>query len=334
MAASSRFGIEGGEHACEPEKFHPNLGRPAVDSLGPAWPDQPGKGGTCPGLASLAGRSPGASGPPLPPAGTGAAPSSLPGGRGGAGGGRTAGDPFGVGLGAASEALFGDRGAGTGLVSGPQVGGPGRWVFCRGLCPAHPGSVPPAGQLPHSEGAERPEAVGAKGPGPFVPGGDLPGPDGVPPAPGDAGPRGQEDPMGVRYLLGRHGCHLLPVHDSGKERLSGRRIRLSQPGLWGTVPVHAGAHPAHGVCGHYRPAVPGGLLQHRQPLAAGEDFGRGPASGRSHGGGDRRARGLSRPAPGPALYRAVRHSDGPDHGLGGPVLSHQPHPGPVSGGGL
>ncbi len=57
MAASSRFGIEGGEHACEPEKFHPNLGRPAVDSLGPAWPDQPGKGGTCPGLASLAGRS-------------------------------------------------------------------------------------------------------------------------------------------------------------------------------------------------------------------------------------------------------------------------------------
>lgn len=63
------------------------------------------------------------------------------------------------------------------------------------------------------------------------------------------------------------------------------------------------AHPAHGVCGHYRPAVPGGLLQHRQPLAAGEDFGRGPASGRSHGGGDRRARGLSRPASGPALYR-------------------------------
>ena len=51
---------------------------------------------------------------------------------------------------------------GTGLVPGPQVGGPGRRVLCRGLCPAHPGSVPPAGQLPHSEGAERPEAVGAK----------------------------------------------------------------------------------------------------------------------------------------------------------------------------
>lgn len=185
----------------------PGCGQPGTCLAGSA-----GEGRDLPGPGKPGGPIPGGIWPrPFPPAGTGAAPSSLPGGRGGAGGGRTAGDPFGVGLGAASEALFGDRGAGTGLVPGPQVGGPGRRVLCRGLCPTHPGSVPPAGQLPHSEGAECPEAVGAKGPGPFVPGGDLPGPDGVPPASGDAGPRGQEDPVGIRYLLGRHGCHLLPA---------------------------------------------------------------------------------------------------------------------------